>query len=159
MFIIHLLQGLPNWLITMVISAFPIIELRGAIPLAINVLGMETIPVLILSIIGSIIPIFPILWFLNIATKYAHHFPKLGTFLDWLFTRTRSKGKQIEKYEFIGLVLFIGIPLPGTGVWTGTVAAYLFGLSPTKTFTAGILGTTLAGLIMTAGSLGLKSLF
>jgi len=159
MAIIHFLQGLPAWLITMIISAFPIIELRGAIPLALTVLNMPLWPALILSIIGSLLPVFPILWFLDIATKYAHHFPKLGAFLDWLFARTRHKGKQIEQYEFLGLILFIGIPLPGTGVWTGTVAAFLFGLPRWITFLAAVLGTTLAGLIMTVGSLGLKAIF
>jgi len=159
MFILNFLQGFPHWLIILIISAIPVIELRGAIPLALTVWGMPVIPVLILGIIGSVLPVFPILWFLDFATKIAHRFPRLGGFLDWLFTRTRAKSKQIERYEFWGLVIFIGIPLPGTGVWTGTVAAYLLGLSPWKTFWAGFLGTAIAGLIMTAGILGLKALF
>ncbi|MFH1429877.1 MAG: small multi-drug export protein [Candidatus Margulisiibacteriota bacterium] len=159
MFIIHFLQGLPNWLISMVISAVPIIELRGGIPLALTVLNMQVLPALIFCIIGSVIPVFPIFWFLDVSTRYAHKIPVLARFLDWLFARTRARSEQIKKYELIGLILFIAIPLPVTGVWTGTVAAFLFGLSRWKTFVAAMVGTTIAGLIMTIGSLGIKALF
>ena len=159
--IVHVLAGLPAWLITLIISATPIIELRGAIPIATTILNMSIELAFLLGIVGSVLPIFPILLGLDLATKFAHKIPAFAKFLDWLFARTRAKSQQIEKYEFWGLVLFIGVPLPGTGVWTGTLAAYLFGLSRLKTFIAGILGTTMAAFIMVLliilGRWGLKT--
>jgi len=156
--ILHFFQGIPNWLTTITISAIPVIELRGAIPLAVTVFKMDPKLAMALGVLGSLLPVLPIFIILSLITKYIYHFPQIAKFLNWVFDRTRRKGKNIEKYKLLGLILFVGIPLPGTGVWTGSIAAYLFGLSMWSTFVGCFLGTLIAGIIMTAGSLGIKSL-
>lgn len=158
-FIISFLQALPSWLITLVISAMPIIELRGSVPIAINILKMPIMPAILISILGNLLPILPILLALELLTKIAKKSEKMACFLEWIFARTRKKGKQIENYEFLGLILFVAIPIPGTGVWTGTMAAFLFGLSKLKTFLACFIGVCIASLIMLVFSLGINTIF
>ena len=83
----------------------------------------------------------------------------MDRFFSWLFERTRKKGKVIEDLETLGLMIFVAIPLPGTGVWTGCLGGYLFGLSYFKTFIACFAGTAIASLIMLLGSLGVIKIF
>ena len=88
-------------------------------------------------LVGSVLLVFPLLWILNNLTDRLRKNPKLDRLFEWLFTRTRSKSKLIEDLELVGLTLFIAVPLPGTGVWTGTIAAYLLGLRWIPTFISG----------------------
>lgn len=108
----------------------------------------------ILSIIGSVLPVFPLLWILNNLTEHLRKIPSFDKFFEWLFNRTRSKSKLIEDLELVGLTLFIAVPLPGTGVWTGTIAAYLLGLRWIPTFFAGLVGTAIASIVVAAATLG-----
>ncbi len=101
-----------------------------------------------LAVFGNMAPIPFIIWFLEPATKVLRRSRLADRFFEWLFARTRRKGKQIEKYELWGLVIFVAIPLPATGAWTGAVAGHVFGLAPFKTLWACFLGVCLAGLIM-----------
>ncbi len=135
-------------LITMFVAAVPILELRASIPLAMLSFKMGAVEALIYSVIGSILPVFPILFLLEYVEPFIRKSKALGSLLDKVFERTRSKSQMIKELEFIGLVLFIGVPLPGTGVWTGTFAAYLFGMKKWQALIAGVLGTTIAGVIM-----------
>ncbi|OGC03516.1 hypothetical protein A2276_01215 [candidate division WOR-1 bacterium RIFOXYA12_FULL_43_27] len=159
MFLLELLKGLPKWLIILITSATPVIEVRGAVPLGIAVLKMPAVEVVILSVIGSLIPVFPILWALNTLIEHFRKVSMLDRFIGWLFERTKRKSKIIDDLKLVGLTLFIGIPFPGTGVWTGCVAAYLLGLKPVPTFIAALIGTIIASLLMTAASLGIIHLF
>lgn len=118
----------PDELKVLLIAMLPIFELRGSIPMGIHYFDLPWIPVVIISIIGNMIPIFFILLFFDIVTRLFFKIPILKRLLLWLFARTRKKGNLIRKYEEMGLIFFVAIPLPITGAWTGSLAAYLFGL-------------------------------
>lgn len=156
MFIVDLLRGLPNELIVIIISAIPIIEVRGAVPISLIYFKQPVIITFLLNLIGSLLPVFPLLWFLTYITDWLRKKNQsFDRFIAWLFARTRAKSKLIEDFELIGLVLFIGVPLPGTGVWTGTIAAYLLGLRWLPTFFAAAAGTAIATALVIAASLGI----
>ncbi|MFC1571328.1 COG2426 family protein [Candidatus Margulisiibacteriota bacterium] len=159
MFLVELLKSLPKELIILIISATPVIEVRGAVPIGIVGLHLEPIKVVVLAILGSILPIIPILWFLNTLTVRLRKIEVFDRFFEWLFARTRKKGKIIEEFELVGLTLFVAIPFPGTGVWTGCVAAYLLGLPLIPTFICATIGTTIASFIMWAASAGIINFF
>lgn len=133
---------------TFVIAMLPIIELRGAIPIAINVYGLSRASALLWGVLGSVTPALPILWMLGFLEPHLRKIKEIDRLLDAVYAKTRHKGKLIEEYEMLGLILFIGIPLPGTGVWTGMLAAYLFGLNRFVSLICALIGTTLAGIIM-----------
>lgn len=142
----------PHWIV-LIISMLPLIELRGSIPVAIILFKMSWIEAVSLSIIGNMIPIpFLLLlieWFFSILSKI----PIGARFTNWIFTRTRRKGKAIQKYEAIGLTTFVGIPLPGTGGWTGALAARIFGIGFWKSMLYILIGVFLASAIVTPLSL------
>jgi len=149
MFLIQYLSNLPPKIITLIISAIPIIELRGSIPFAILKLNLAPFAAFSYGVAGSLIPVFPILFLLQFAEPILRKSSFFDQLLDKIYDRTRSKSKLIQDWELIGLILFVGIPFPGTGVWTGTLAAYLFGFSKIFSFFAALIGTMLAGVIMT----------
>lgn len=140
-------------------AAAPLVEVRGSIPLGMIYLKMPALQVVLLSILGSSMVALPLYWFLNTMTVHLRKIKVFDKFFEWLFTRTRAKSKMIEDLELIGLTLFIAIPLPGTGVWTGVIAAYLLGLGWLPTFFAAGFGTTLASVAVWAASAGLIKLF
>jgi uncharacterized membrane protein len=158
-FLVELLKGLPKELIVFITAATPVIEVRGAVPIGILTFGLNPLKVVILAIVGSILPVIPILWFLNTMTEKFRKLKVFDKFFEWLFNRTRSKSKIIEDFELIGLTLFVAIPFPGTGVWTGCVAAYLLGLPLIQTFICTLIGTTIASLILWAASAGIINFF
>ncbi|MDR1453114.1 MAG: small multi-drug export protein [Candidatus Margulisbacteria bacterium] len=137
-----------NWLIVFALSAAPLLELRASIPYGFLV-GLSPLTVLFLSIVGSWLPAFFIVFALEHIEPFLRKIKFLDALLDRIYAKTRAKSAQIQKWEFWGLVLFIGVPLPGTGVWTGALAGYLLGLGRRKIILAALLGTTLAGLAMT----------
>ena len=141
-------------LIILIVAAVPVFEVRASVPLGIIAYHLPVATAIILSIIGSVLPVFPLLWILNNLTDRLRKNPKLDRLFEWLFTRTRSKSKLIEDLELVGLTLFIAVPLPGTGVWTGTIAAYLLGLRWIPTFIAGAVGTSIASVLVAAATLG-----
>ncbi len=140
--------------IVLVLAAIPVFEVRASVPLGIAVYHLPVVTTVILSIIGSVLPVFPLLWILNNLTEHLRKIPSFDKFFEWLFNRTRSKSKLIEDLELVGLTLFIAVPLPGTGVWTGTIAAYLLGLRWIPTFFAGLVGTAIASIVVAAATLG-----
>lgn len=150
-------QGIPKQLIIILISMLPIVELRGAIPIAIGLLGMTWWEAISLAIIGNMIPIPFVLLFMEKITLILNKWSFTRKLLAKIFARTRSKSKVIEKYEEIGLTLFVAIPLPVTGAWTGSLAAYLLGLKFWKSILCALAGVSIAGVIMTLLSLGLFS--
>jgi uncharacterized membrane protein len=146
-------RGLDPVLILLLISAFPIIELRGAIPVGIFLFGMPWPKVVILSIIGNMIPIPFLLLLLDSAFAILERFKWGKRFTTWLYARTRRKGKVIERFQAIGLTVFVGIPLPGTGAWTGSLAAKIFGIRFWNAMLYIFLGVVMAAAIVTALSL------
>ena len=145
--------GFSKELVVLIIAALPIFELRGALPVAINMFHFPWYYALLLAIIGNLLPVPFILLFLDTASRLLS---KIGFFervLHWLFGRIRKRGRIVERYERIGLVLFVAIPLPATGAWTGSLAAVLFGLKFKHAFLFIFIGVFIAGIIVTCLSL------
>jgi len=135
------------------ISTLPIVELRGAIPVGIAAFKMPWWKVYLLAVVGNMLPIPFILLLLGPVSTFLMRFKIWKRFFDWLFARTRKRSANIEKYEAIGLMLFVAIPLPVTGGWTGAMAAFLMGISFWKSMLYILLGVMIAGVIMTILSL------
>ena len=152
-------EQLPAPLAVFLVAMLPVFELRGAIPAG-YAMGMNS-PVLIyvLAVIGNFVPVLPILFGLGPAERYLRRYRFFDRFLDWLFKRTVSRSDVIRKYESLGLILFVAIPLPMTGAWTGSVAAYLFKLPLRLAIPCIILGILIAGVVVTLLSQGVISLW
>jgi uncharacterized membrane protein len=99
------------------------------------------------------IPVPLILWFLGPLSEWVSRWPSGRRLITWLFARTRRKSAEIEKYETLGLMIFVAIPLPATGAWTGAMAAFLLGMSFRHAMGSIFLGVAIAGVIMTVLSL------
>lgn len=131
------------------LAASPISELRGAIPLAVLEFDFPWYYAYLIAVIGNILPVPFILLFLNAVSRLLSKVAFFEKILNWIFTRTRRRGGLIEKYEKIGLTLFVAIPLPVTGAWTGSIAAVLLGLEFRKAFLSICIGVLIAGVIVT----------
>ena len=143
-------KGLSPELAVFLTSMLPVIELRGALPLAINVFNISWPKAFLIAYIGNLIPAPVILWLLGPVVKLLSKIEIFNRFFTWLFERTRKKSsKVIEKYEEIGLMAFVAIPLPGTGAWTGALIAFLFGLDFKKSLLIIAIGVLIAGVIVT----------
>lgn len=145
--------GLSPVMIVFLISMLPIIELRGAIPVAILFFRLPWPEAVAISVIGNMVPIPFILLFMDWFFSLLRRVPIGMRFTEWLFKRTRRKGKVIERYEALGLIVFVGIPLPGTGGWTGAFAANIFGIKFLKSLIYIFIGVLLAALAVTLLSL------
>lgn len=150
-------ENLPVHAVTLFIAALPVSELRGAIPYAIKIGGMPWYEAYIMAVIGNFLPVIPILLLLGRVSQWLMRYRFWHNFFTWLFRRTRVRGRLIEKFEILGLILFVSIPLPITGAWTGCVAAYLFGIPFKKAVPAIIAGILTAGTIVTLATLGVIS--
>jgi len=116
--------------------------------MAIQVYKIPWIEAFILSFIGNIIPVAPALLLLEPVSNFLMRYTVFNKFFTWLFERTRKKSDIIEKYETLGLMIFVAIPLPLTGAWSGCVAAFLFGIRFWYAFIAISLGVFIAGVIV-----------
>ena len=145
--------GFSEELVVLIIAALPILELRGALPVAINLFHFPWYYAFLLAIIGNLVPVPFILLFLNALSRLLSKINVFKNMLNWLFERTRRRGQIIERYERIGLTLFVAIPLPVTGAWTGSLAAVLFGLKFKHAFLSIFIGILIAGTIVTCLSL------
>ena len=143
-------RGLTPELAVFLTSMLPIIELRGALPLAINLFNISWPKAFLIAYIGNIIPAPLILWLLGPIVRFLSRVRVFRRFFTWLFERTRKRSnRMIEKYEEIGLMAFVAIPLPGTGAWTGALIAFLFGLDFKKSLLIIAIGVFIAGVIVT----------
>lgn len=146
-----------KYLIVLLISMVPLIELRGAIPYAVA-FGMPTVPSFIIAIIGNMIPVPFIFLFARRILEWGKDKKVIGKFFTWCLEKGERGGEKLKtkagKGLYIALLLFVGIPLPGTGAWTGTLAASLLNLDFKKSTLAAIGGVLLAGTIMLLASLG-----
>ena len=145
--------GFSKELVVLIISALPIFELRGALPVAINLFHFPWYYALPLAIIGNLLPVPVILLFLDAISRCLSKVGCFDRFLQWLFEHTRKRGRVVERYERIGLALFVAIPLPVTGAWTGSLAAVLFGLKFKHAILSIFVGVFVAGIIVTCLSL------
>jgi uncharacterized membrane protein len=152
-YILSRLKDVRPEILTLIVAMLPIAELRGAIPLALS-LKLSAIRAYGLGVTGNLIPVLPVLFFLGPASNYLRKFSIFDRFFTWLFQRTQNRSKIIEKLQLIGLVCFVAIPLPMTGAWTGSVAAFLFQFRIRDSFWAISLGVFIAGLVVTMAWLG-----
>jgi uncharacterized membrane protein len=146
-------------LATFVIAMLPISELRGAIPFAIGVGGLKWQEAYLWAVAGNFAPVLPLLWGIGPLSDRLRRFRLFDRFFGWLFARTRRKGRLVERFEALGLVLFVAVPLPVTGAWTGVVAAWLFGVPKRLAVPAIFMGICIAGAIVTLASLGVIHLW
>ena len=157
---VNLMGGLPPMLVIFIISMIPILELRGGLAAA-ALLKIPMWQAIGVCIIGNILPIPFILLFIEKILNWMEHC-KIGWMNKralWLKDRALGeKSQKIRKYEFIGILLFVGIPLPGTGAWTGSLIASLLHVSRKKSVPAIFLGLLLATLIMCIGVYGIPAL-
>ena len=134
--------------IVFIISMIPILELRGALLVAGPILGVPVAKAIPLCVIGNIIPVPFILLLITPIFNWLKGTKTFKPMVTRLENKAMSKSDQIEKYEFWGLVLFVGIPLPGTGAWTGSLIAALLGIKFKKAFPAVVIGICMATIIM-----------
>ena len=149
--VIHFFQEFiqdPRW-VTFLLAMTPIGELRVALPWGITFGEMPWYQAYIWAVAGNFLISIPIVLLLGPISKLLMRWSLGDKFFTWLFERTRRKGKMIETWEFLGLVVFVGIPLPVTGAWTGAAAAFLFGLSYGKSFLAIFIGLLMSATIVT----------
>lgn len=141
-------------LIVFLISLMPILELRGGL-IAAALLGLDIVPAFIICIIGNLLPIPFILWFITPIFNKLKKTKHLSKLVNKIEKKALSKKDKIEKAEFWGLLFFVGIPLPGTGGWTGSLIASLINMDKKKAMLAITCGVLLAGLIVGSLSFGL----
>lgn len=153
---INTLKGFDKNLIIFIISMFPILELRGGL-IAASLLKLPFISSFIICLIGNILPIPFILIFLNKIFELLKKNKKIKKLVNKLESKSLSKSDKIQKYKYYGLFLFVAIPLPGTGAWTGSMIAVLLNMDKKKSFYAICLGVLGAGIIMSILSYGILS--
>jgi uncharacterized membrane protein len=141
--------------VTVLLAALPVSELRGAIPYAMTVGGMGWQKAFALSVVGNFLPVLPILLLLEAVSNRLRRYRQWDRFFTWLFERTRRRGRLVERFEALGLVLFVAVPLPITGAWTGCVAAFIFKIPLKLALPAILCGILIAGTVVTLASLGM----
>ena len=142
-------KGISKELTVFLISMLPIFELRGAIPVGVQLFEIPWYKVFAISVAGNMVPIFLILVFFGFVEKFFRKFSFTNKLLEKIFEKTRKKSELIKKYEELGLIMFVAIPLPVTGAWTGSLAAYLFGLKYWKSLLFIFIGVVCAGVVVT----------
>ena len=146
-----------KYLIVFLIAMVPIIELRGAIPYAVA-FGLPPVPSVITALLGNMLPVPFIYFFARKILEWGKDKKYIGGFCRWCLVKGGKAGEKLlskaGRGTFVALVLFVGIPLPGTGAWTGTLAASLLNIGFKKSIIAVICGLLLAGAIMLAASFG-----
>ena len=139
--------------IVFIVSLLPILELRGGI-IAGFLLGLDLMPSFLIAFIGNIIPIPFILLFIKFIFKVLKK-TRMKGIIEKLENKAISKSDKIQKYAYWGLLLLVGIPLPGTGAWTGSLIAALLNMDIKKSFFIIVLGVIMAGIIISVFSYGL----
>jgi len=137
--------------VVVIIATLPILELRGSIPVAILYYKMPVWQAYILSVIGNLIPIIPIILLIGPVSNFLMKRSKLWhRFFTWVFERSRRRGGDlVEKYEALGLAIFVAIPLPVTGAWTGSLLAFLMRVRARRAFPCILAGVLTAGVVVT----------
>lgn len=148
--LIDIFGSIPKELAVILIAALPVSELRLSIPIAIVEWEFDPFTAFYLSVIGNMIPVVPLLLFLEPVSNFLRRWHTWDVFFTWLFNRTHHKhGAEFEKYGSIGLAVFVGVPLPVTGAWTGCASAFVFGFKFKNALIAILAGVILAGIIVT----------
>lgn len=148
-------------LVIFLTSMLPLSELRGAIPLGILVYNMPAWYAFLWAVLGNLIPIIFIIWGLDLLINkfLIHKIYIFNRFFTWLFERTQRKhSKKVERWGELALVIFVAIPLPGTGVWTGSLIAFVFGIPAKRAFPLIALGVLIAGILVSLITEGIINL-
>ena len=160
---------LKKYLIIFFISMIPMIELRGAVPVALSPkdmtffgclqgMGLPVLPSYLVCILGNMIPVPIIFFFARRVLEWGAYKPYIGKLFNFFLEKGHKGGQKLHEKAgrglFVALLLFVGIPLPGTGAWTGTLAASLLDMDFKSSVTAVLLGVILAGIIMGVASMG-----
>ena len=154
---VELLAGINAGWRVFFLSAIPVAELRVAIPLGLA-WGLTPLNNFLYAISGNMLPVVPLLLLLKPILNCLSKISFLKFVIDKIVARTRKHSTRIEKFGALGLALFVGIPAPGTGAWTGVLLAYLFNIRFWMAFPAILAGVLLAGIIVTFASLGIWEL-
>ena len=152
-----------KYLAVFFVSMIPVLELRFAVPFAVG-MDLPYIPALITCVIGNMVPVPFIYMFARHVLKWGAKQKFIGTFCKKVLEKGEAAGRKIiattgKGGTFVALMLFVGIPIPGTGAWTGTLAASLLDLGPKTTAASVSLGVIIAGIIMAAASAGVFHIF
>ncbi|MBT4086885.1 MAG: small multi-drug export protein [Deltaproteobacteria bacterium] len=151
---------MPHELTVFILGMMPIIESRLAIPFGIGALGMNPINAFIFAIAGNFIAVIILLRFLDPVTQLLCKSSFLKKHIDWLFERTRTKhDKRMSELGHLALLIFVAIPIPGSGAWAGSLVAYLFDLKKPLATVIITCGLIIAGVIITSTTEGVISLF
>jgi len=149
-----------QYLTVFLLSMTPVGELRASLPVALLVYKMPLEVAFLLSYIGNIIPPLLVIFLLGPVSEFLRKRYKIfDRFFNWLFSYTRGRSEMIERYKMIGLIIFIGIPLPFTGAWTGSIASFLLGMNRFRSILSILMGVFIAGVIVTLSCLGIISIF
>lgn len=154
-------QNLPPELATALIAASPLIELRGAIPVALGVYKMTVAQAIFWAVLGNIIPTIFILWLLGPISQFLMKYSEtLNAFLTRLFEKTRQRhNHKFEYWGSLALIIVVAIPLPFTGAWTGSLAAFVFGVKYWRALLLIFIGVSTAAVLVTLASLGIFKIF
>lgn len=151
-----------KYLLCFLVSMIPLIELRGGVPIAVG-MGLDYFPALAICVVGNMLPVPFIYFFARKVLLWGCDKKYIGKFFTYCIEKGEKGGKKLEETAgrrglFIALMLFVGIPLPGTGAWTGTLAASFLNMKAKDTIFAVVLGVIIAGLIMGIASTGVFSI-
>ena len=155
---------LKKYLLVFLVSMVPLVELRGAIPISqLPTMNLPILPSYIISIIGNMLPVPIIYLFARKVLIWGADKPVIGKPFSWCLEKGEKGGQKLQAKAgrglFLALLLFVGIPVPGTGAWTGTLAASILDMDFKSSVAAVMLGVLLAGILMMIGSVGIFSLF
>jgi len=150
--------GVSPEIAVLLLATLPIFELRGSVPVGIGVFQLSVGKTALYSIVGNMVPILPLLFLFDPVHRRLSRYPAFERFFAWIFRRTRRKGKMIERFKVVGLILFVAIPLPVTGAWTGSVAAFLFRIPVWQALPAIFCGVLIACVVVSLATLGVIQL-
>ena len=160
-FIVEAITGadVGKYLATFIISMIPVIELRGAIPIGVG-LGLTHIEAMAISVIGNMLPVPFIILFIRPTFKWmTKHSERLGRLAQKLEAKAEGKWDRIHRFQFFALTLFVAIPLPGTGAWTGALIAAVMNMRLRSALPSILLGVLIAGVLVTGLTYGFTSIF
>ena len=144
---------------TMLVSMVPVVELRGGIPFGVA-RGLPVWAAYLAAVIGNILPVpFILVYIRRIFRWMRRHMPRLNRLVDKLEKKAHLKGQKVTRYKYLGLMLFVAIPLPGTGAWTGALAAAFLDMPLRKAIPSIFAGVVIAGIAISILTFGVASLF
>lgn len=148
-----------EFLLTLLVSMVPVVELRGGIPFGVAA-GLPVWAAYLAAVIGNLLPVpFIVVYIRRIFMFMRQHMPRLNSLVDKMERKAHLKSASVLKYQYLGLAIFVAIPLPGTGAWTGALVAAFLDMRLKKAMPSIVGGVLSAGLIISILSYGVKSLF